>query len=199
MTRLFALLAALLIPVLAQAQGLSEGQILRGRFVQERFLTGFQAPLKSEGSFMLAPGRGLIWRAETPFAATTILSPAGLVQEVRGTETMRLPGAKIPFMSRLYTMLGGALTGDWNALDDLFAVERSGNAAAWHLVLTPRRADDPSMPIRTITIDGGRFVDTVELLKPDGDHDRLSFRDQALSDDAPSQEEIQLLTSAGRQ
>src|SRR5215475_1777275 len=54
---------------------LREGQILRGHFEQERHLEGFQAPVKSTGTFLLVPGRGLVWRTEAPFAVTTVISP----------------------------------------------------------------------------------------------------------------------------
>ncbi len=86
---------------------LTTGQVLRGRFVQERHMRGFNAPLRSEGHFVLAPGKGLIWRAEKPFSVTTIITAAGLVQEAGGTETLHLPSAKLPFLSRLYDLLGG--------------------------------------------------------------------------------------------
>lgn len=199
MTRIVVFLLALLsaTPALA-AETLSAGQVLRGAFVQERFLKGFQAPLKSEGHFVLAPSRGLIWRTEAPFAVTTIMSPAGLVQEVKGNETMRLPASRLPFMSKLYTMLGGALTGDWKALEDMFVVERGGTAEAWTLHLTPKRADDPTMPIRAIDVRGGRFVEEVQIAKPDGDRDRLTFRDQLLKAEPPTADEAALLASAGR-
>ncbi|PWC35981.1 outer membrane lipoprotein carrier protein LolA [Azospirillum sp. TSO35-2] len=172
---------------------LAEGQILRGRFVQERVLKGFDTPLKSEGRFLLAPGRGLVWRVEKPFGITTVMNPAGLMQEVRGSETMRLSAAKLPFMSRMYTMLGGALTGDWSALDGAFAVARDSGPSGWSLRLTPLKADDPAMPIRRIEVRGNRFVETVDIVKPDGDSDRLTFLDQALSTAAPDPDEEQLL------
>lgn len=172
---------------------LADGQILRGRFVQERTLKGFAGPLRSEGAFLLVPGRGLIWRTEKPFAITTVMNPAGLMQEVRGTETLRLSAAKLPFMSRLYTVLGGALTGDWKALDGLFAVTRGSDAAGWILELTPLKAEDSAVPIRRIEVRGNRFVETVAIVKPDGDSDRLSFLDQTLSATAPAPEEDRLL------
>jgi len=201
----FRLPAALLLMLLAVVTArpapaadpvrLAEGQLLRGRFVQERVLKGFNAPLKSEGRFLLAPGRGLIWRVEKPFAITTVMNPGGLMQEVRGTETMRLPAAKLPFMSRMYAMLGGALTGDWKALDGVFTVAHESGASGWSLLLTPLKADDPAMPIRRIDVRGNRFVETVDIVKPDGDSDRLTFLDQALSTAAPGPDEEQLLGS----
>src|SRR5688572_2926077 len=64
-----AALAAALVQSAAMSQAqtltLAGGEVLRGRFTQQRFLQGFNAPLTSTGSFILAPGRGVLWRAET--------------------------------------------------------------------------------------------------------------------------------------
>ena len=57
----------------AQSLTLASGEVLRGRFTQQRSLQGFNAPLTSTGSFILAPGRGVLWRAETPFALITAM------------------------------------------------------------------------------------------------------------------------------
>ncbi|WP_448207156.1 LolA family protein [Azospirillum sp. sgz302134] len=204
MTRFILALVAVLAlasPVLAappEPATLGEGQVLRGRFVQERHLKGFQAPLKSEGRFTLVPGRGLLWRTETPFAVTTVMSPSGLVQEVRGAETMRMPASKLPFLSRLYAMLGGALGGDLKALEGMFTVARERDANGWRLVLTPLKADDPAMPIRSITLTGARLVEAVEITKPDGDFDRLRFLDQSLTAGPPAPDEAQLLGAPER-
>jgi hypothetical protein len=203
-------LVLILVPVLsgfaaagaADPVPLAAGQLLRGRFVQERSLVGFNAPLKSEGHFLLAPGRGLVWRAEQPFAVTTVMTPAGLMQDVRGTETLRLSAAKLPFMSQMYAMLGGALTGDWAALERRFTVRREGGAGqgagGWHLRLTPLNTDDPSMPVGAIEVSGNRFVEMVDVVRPSGDRDRLTFLDQVLSAAAPTAEEEQLLAAPGR-
>lgn len=177
----FALFMALLQVGAAAAPRIAEGEVLRGRFVQERHLKGFAAPLRSEGTFMLAPGRGLIWKTEKPFAITTVITAAGLVQEVNGNQTLHMPAAKLPFLSRLYQMLGGALAGDWRALEDDFILAREGDEENWRLGLTPRKTDVMTMPFRSIAVAGTRFVNEVTLTKPDGDFDRLTFLDQVLS------------------
>src|SRR5215471_13471250 len=176
---------------------LAKGQVLRGRFEQLRFLQGFQAPLKSSGTFFLAPGLGLIWKTEAPFALTTVMSPAGLVQEVGGRETMRMPSARIPFMSKLYAMLGGALTGDWEGLSSAFNITHKADGKGWRLRLEPIRADDPEMPIRAIDLHGSRFLEDVDLIKLNGDHDRLVFLNQKLESASPTPEESELLARAG--
>lgn len=181
------------------SRSIASGSTLHGAFVQERRLQGFKAPLISEGRFTLAPGQGLVWRSEKPFAVTTVITAAGLVQEVDGTETVRMPAARLPFLAKLYDMLGGALAGDWSALDKEFTVVRQGNDRAWRVELRPRVAADPvSMPITTIRLTGGLFVDQVEIVREGGDSDVLHFADQTLSQAPPSPEETRLLVGVGR-
>ena len=175
---------------------LQEGQILRGRFEQERYLEGFQTPLKSTGTFLLVPGRGLVWRTEVPFAVTTVISPAGLMQEVRGRETTRIPAAKLPFMSKLYAMLSGTMTGDWSALASTFKVVRTPDAKGWNLQLTPLTADDPNLPILSIRARGGKLLAEIDLVKPHGDRDHLVFLDQKVETAQPAAQEAALLEAA---
>lgn len=185
MRLLYALAFLLLAPIAAQAADpasmLGTGEVLRGRFVQERQLKGFKAPLKSEGSFLLAPGSGLIWRVEKPFTVLTILTAQGLAQETNAGRTLSLPAAKLPFIARLSDMMSGALSGNWGALENDFTVTRSGAPEEWNVALAPKRSDDPMFPYRGIEIEGGAFVRQVTLTKNDGDTERLSFTDQTRS------------------
>jgi hypothetical protein len=159
---------------------LQAGEVLRGHFVQERQLAGFSHPLKSAGSFVLAPGQGLIWRTEMPLVDTIVITPGGILQIVNGKEAMRLPVSRLPVVGRFYDVLGGALTGNTGPLDSVFKVERQADAAQWHLTLRPARADDPALgQIVAITVTGTHLVDAVEIQKQGGDADRLSFSAQA--------------------
>ena len=196
MRRRLILAALAALPAAARAATpVPVGQVLRGRFVQERHLQGFDAPLRTEGSFVLAPGHGLIWRAETPFVITTVITAAGIVQDVDGTETLRLPAARLPFLGRLYGMLSGALSGDWRSLEPDFVIVRSGDEAHWSTDLTPRHPDAMGMPFREIIVSGSRFVDHVQIDKPNGDTEQLRFLDQVLASGPLRPEETAVLLS----
>lgn len=162
---------------------LKEGEVLRGHFVQDRHLSGFAKPIRSEGSFVLVPGSGLIWKSETPFPVTTVITPSGLVQNVGGSETMRLSATRLPFLSRLYHMLGGAMAGETGALEADFAVRRETVAGGGERVtMTPRRTDDPmAQQIKAIVVGVSRFVDEVEIRRSSEDFDHLTFSGQTLS------------------
>jgi Outer membrane lipoprotein carrier protein LolA-like len=187
------------VAVRAQFQGVAKGEVLRGRFTQERQLKGFDRPLISSGNFALAPGLGLIWRTEHPFAVVTLITAAGLVQEVDGTETTRLAATRVPFLARLYDLLGAALLGDWQVLDRQFQVTRHGDPRQWDLTLVPLAGADPlTVPFRSVTLHGGKFLDEVRIVRLDDDADRLAFSGQTLSGGGLSEADAGLLRRAGK-
>jgi hypothetical protein len=200
--RTFLLITASTLPAptaWAQFRGLTPGEVLRGRFTQERQLKGFDRPLISEGDFVLAPGTGLIWRTQRPFAIVTLITAAGLVQEVDGTETTRLTTARLPFLARLYDLLGAALSGDWQVLGRQFLVTRRGDARQWDMTLLPLAGADPmAMPFRSVTLRGGKYVDEVRIVRLDDDSDRIVFSDQTISGAGLSEADAALLRRAGK-
>ena len=181
------------------AQPLRGDELLRGRFIQERTLAGFAAPLRSEGSFVLAPGVGLIWRAETPFAVTTLMTSQGLAQQSDGATTLDLPASRAPFMATLYDMLGGALGGDWRGLERDFTVVKTEADGKWMLELLPRKgANAVGMPFAQINVTGAAFVERVEIAKVGGDRDVLEFLDQKRQPAPLTADELELLQEVGK-
>jgi hypothetical protein len=179
---------------LAMGPTLAAGQTLHGRFVQARNLKGISSTLKSEGSFVLAPGKGLIWRIEDPIQTVTIITPDGIRQIIHGYEVQRIDAAKVPFVAHFYDMLDGALMGDWTAMRHDFAVQTKGDRAAWRTILTPVRPNDPiAGMLSSIVITGGKMVDGVEINRANGDSERIAFLDQTVSGVALSGDDARLL------
>jgi len=202
MRRLYLILLVAFFPSIVAAADMDVGQVivgtddvLRGHFIEERHLKGFNGRMSSEGHFVVAPKHGLIWGLEKPFPTTTIITPAGLVQSINGVNVMHLPSQKIPFMLHLYDTLGGALTGNWEALQADFLVTRSGDAKSWQVTLVPRQTDNPAMPFASISISGHRFVENVAMLKPDGDSDTLTFLNESVSSGPPTAVESRAFNS----
>jgi hypothetical protein len=186
------------VPGRAQSLTLASGEVLRGRFTQQRFLQGFNAPLTSTGSFILAPGRGVVWRGETPFVVVTVMGPGGLVQRVSGGATTHYPASRLPAIVRLYEIFGAALSGDWRKLESIFEVRRDGTESDWKVTLTPLRSGEGGLPLRQVVVRGGRYVDSVEVMRINGDWDRIEFSQQAPSRAPIDAETSELLDAAGR-
>jgi len=157
-------------------QVLVAGEILRGHFVQERQLAGFARPLRSEGSFVLVPGRGLIWHNEKPFNSTTVITAGGILQLANGQEAMRLPAAKLPGLAQLYGVLGAALSGNTAPLQQSFAVAQTNDADGWRVELKPLSQSAAAMSqLRRLVLAGSHYVDSVEVNRTGGDTDRITF------------------------
>ena len=186
------------VPGRAQSLTLASGEVLRGRFTQQRFLQGFNAPLTSTGSFILAPRRGVVWRGETPFVVVTVMGPGGLVQRVSGGATTHYPASRLPAIVRLYEIFGAALSGDWRKLESIFEVRREGTESDWKVTLTPLRSGEGGVPLRQVVVRGGRYVDSVEVMRINGDWDRIEFSQQAPSRAPIDAETSELLDAAGR-
>lgn len=175
---------------------LTAGQTLHGRFVQQRHLQGLASTLKSSGTFVLAPGKGLIWRIEDPIETITVITPAGVRQIVNGSEVQHVDSAKVPFVAHFYDMLNGGLMGDWTAMRHDFAVKTTGDRAAWRTVLTPLHPDDPiAGMLASIVITGGKMVDGVDINRTNGDSEHMAFLDQTVSSAALSEDDARLLAS----
>lgn len=181
-----------------QSLTLASGEVLRGRYTQQRFLQGFNAPLNSTGSFILAPGRGVVWSSETPFAVVTVMGPDGLIQRVAGGATTHYPASRLPAIARLFEIFDAALSGDWQKMQAVFNVQREGTDGAWKVMLTPLRAGEGGMPLRHVMVRGGNYVDSVEVMRVNGDWDRIEFSQQVPSRGPIDAETSKLLDTANR-
>lgn len=186
---LFALALLTTAAARAEPQTLADGQVIRGHFAQERHLQGFANAIKSEGHFVLAAGRGLLWVTEQPFAVTTAITADGLTQSVGGKQTAKFDTQRLPVLARIYAMMSGALAGNWEALNADFSVQRDGG----HFVLTPLRAETTGATISKISLVVSHFVDEVEIERPNGDSDHVVFTGQTLSAGPLSAEETSAL------
>jgi hypothetical protein len=134
----------------------------------------------------------LIWRGEKPFANTTVITSGGIVQLAGNREAMRLPASQLPGLSRLYDVLGSALSGNIAPLRQTFTVEQKSDADPWQIVLTPLQTGAAAQ-LKSLTLAGHQFVETVEIDRGGGDVDRITFSDQAVTRAEPTADEKALL------
>jgi hypothetical protein len=156
---------------------ISANQILRGQFTDERQVKGFDAPMRTTGHFVIAPGHGLLWMIEKPMATTTIVTATSSAQDIGGL-AIKLP---IKNLRHLYDMIGGALTGDWTQLEADFVIKQSGDVDHWQMLLTARPDSNAKLPYSVISVSGGRFVDAIVLSKADGTSETLNFTNATLA------------------
>ncbi|MEN5345226.1 outer membrane lipoprotein carrier protein LolA [Achromobacter mucicolens] len=184
--RFLFLLAMALLPLSAQAFDLNDLQqqlratpIVRGQFVQQKFLRSLPQPLTSRGDFTLAAGKGLLWLLRTPIAQDLRINADGIARRDESGAWQALPqhtGA-----GRENQLFLSVLAGDTRGLEENFDLALTGEATAWKLTLTPRSALLKQI-FSTIQIDGGALVDRIELRETQGDRSVLQMTGAVAAD-----------------
>lgn len=172
MRRTLIALAMLLTSPLAFAFGLDELQkqlaepaVVKGPFIQEKHLRALPQPLLSKGRFVLARDHGLLWLLQTPLRQDYRIDAQGIARRTPdGWQTLpsRSAGAE---QNRLFFAV---LKGDSSGLQRDFELSLSGEAEHWQLRLTPRSLLLKQIFTR-IEINGGRYVERIELNETQGD------------------------------
>lgn len=178
---------------LAQAFGLSdlsrqlsEPAVIKGPFIQEKHLRALPQPLVSKGRFVLARDHGLLWLLQTPLKQDYRLDAQGIARrDPAGWQ--RLPGKSAGAeQNRLFFAV---LQGDSSGLERDFELSLQGDAQHWQLRLIPRSLLLKQV-FKQIDIDGGRFVERIQLLETQGDSTvlRMPSSNSASLNDAERQD-----------
>lgn len=170
-----------LAPCAAGAFGLDQLQaqlratpIVRGSFVQQKFLRALPQPLTSRGDFTLAQGKGLLWQLTSPFAQDLRITPQGIAKRDAQGQWQALPqqmGA-----SRETGIFLAVLAGDTHGLQENFDISLAGNARDWTMTMKPSSAL-LSQVFDAIVIQGDTLVRRIELRETQGDRTVLQLQD----------------------
>lgn len=160
----------------ALREQLTQTPVVRGHFVQEKYLRALPQPLTSRGEFVLATGKGMLWRLRSPLQQTLRITPQGIARQLPdGSWQPASDGTHRE--SHLFLDL---LTGDTEGLAKNFDLQLKGTAADWQMLMTPN-----AMILRQIFSDieirGGAQVQVITLHEAQGDRTVLRMEDTQTS------------------
>ncbi|MCG6539516.1 outer membrane lipoprotein carrier protein LolA [Pseudomonas sp. KSR10] len=164
---------------------LSEPEVIRGNFTQEKYLRALPQPLVSTGAFVLARDHGLLWFLREPLQQDYRISASGVARrDASGWHSTHQQGAA----ARQNDLFLAVLRGDTEALQRDFELELSGTADNWALSLTPRSKLLGQIFAR-ILIQGGPTAERIELLETQGDSTLLLLTDSQVDEQlSPSEQ-----------
>jgi len=154
---------------------LRQPEWLRGDFEQSKQVPGFKKPVVSRGDFVVARGRGVLWRTRTPFESELRLTRDEIRASQGGATSMKMDAQREPALRLVNEMMFALLGGDVGALAKLFTLDGElTGAAAWKLDLRPRQAAWLQV-LQRLALSGDTHVRAVELVEAGGDVTRISF------------------------
>ena len=144
------------------------------RFTEERFVSGFDGPLRSSGTLsFVAPDRFVRTTVE-PRAESMAVDGNTLVLK-RGGRTRQMTLDAIPEITALIEAVRGTLTGNASTLEKHFRIQIDGSVVQWSLTLVPRD-QRLATQVREVKITGARSdMRVVELWLAGGDRSVMSI------------------------
>ena len=118
---------------------LAERKSGEARFTEERFVSGFDSPLRASGTLSFqAPDRFARHTLEP--VAESMLVDGNTLTLKRGTRTRQMALDTVPELTALVEAVRATMTGNASTLQRHFTVKVEGAATLWTLTLVPRDA-----------------------------------------------------------
>jgi hypothetical protein len=162
---------------------------LRGNFTHEHSIANSSKTIHSEGHFVVAPNRGILWMVERPIPFNFIVTENGLTQSLGNIPLLQIGIDRMPMLSHAVETISSAVAGDWDTLEKDFIVKREWPLKGWSATIIPRTGNGP-VPFRSLTAAGNRHVDSARVLRTDGGFDKFTFFNQKISAAPPTAAEL---------
>ena len=138
------------------------------RFTEERFVSGFDSPLRASGTLSFAAPDRFARFTTDPRPESMVVDGNNLVLQ-RGGRSRQMALDAVPEVGALIEAVRGTLTGNAVTLQKHFKVKVEGSAVQWTLTLVPRDARLATQ-VRELKISGlVSDVRSVELWLAGGD------------------------------
>ncbi|CAG9240714.1 Putative transmembrane protein [Burkholderia diffusa] len=146
---------------------------IRTDFRQTQTLSAMKQPLVSTGSMLFDRRSGVVWRIETPYKATYVITDSG-VREVGADGRLIAPGSGGRGVAQVSRMMRDMLGGDLSALYAQFDVDASGTPERWRMVLRPNQPQ-LAQAVRVLEMSGGAYLGRLDLTFANGNVTSLEF------------------------
>lgn len=157
-------------------QRVAKVAVLRGEFAQEKRVAGFKNPLRSQGRFVLARDRGVVWTTLKPFPSEIVVTRERIYSIQRdGSRRIEMDGSRQPALRGINQMMLALVAGDLQSLAARFDAQASAlPGQGWKLSLTPKSAALAKAFAR-IELQGDRYVREARIVEAGGDTTMLDF------------------------
>lgn len=157
-------------------QRIAKVAVLRGSFEQQKQVAGFKNPLRSQGKFLLARDKGVVWTTLKPFPSETVITRERIFSfDETGKHSVQADARQQPALRQVNAMMFALMAGDVKALAARFDIDAQALANnAWTLALKPKSAA-MAKSFSRIELRGDRYVREVVIVEGAGDRTTLKF------------------------
>jgi len=152
----------------AASANLAQNPIIKGNFVQERYMSRLNRSLISSGNFIIAAEQGMVWETLRPFPSTMILGNDFIIQSRPDGRKSVLGAQGNETFTQLSGVISSIFSGQSQRLLENFEVYFLGSVSNWNMGLLPRSSVVASFVMK-ITMSGDSAIRSIRIFEQNGD------------------------------
>lgn len=161
----------------ALSKGLASAQLTTGHFVQERELTGFPKPMRTEGVYFLDLKKGIVWETLKPFANTLIFSEKG-IKRINKHGAQVISAQDIPYLKTVNALMLSLFSAQTEGLNKDFDILLEGSSARWSMTLVPKKTSEFATVFNSLEITGTASPQSIKMVNRQNETTRLQLSGQ---------------------
>lgn len=161
----------------ALSKSLASAQLTTGHFVQERELTGFPKPMRTEGVYFLDLKKGIVWETLKPFANTLIFSEKG-IKRINKHGAQVISAQDIPYLKTVNALMLSLFSAQTEGLNKDFDILLKGSSARWSMTLVPKKTAALATVFNSLEITGAASPQSIKMVNRQNETTRLQLSGQ---------------------
>ena len=161
----------------ALSKSLASAQLTTGHFVQERELTGFPKPMRTEGVYFLDLKKGIVWETLKPFANTLIFSEKG-IKRINKHGAQVISAQDIPYLKTVNALMLSLFSAQTEGLNKDFDILLEGSSARWSMKLVPKKTSALATVFNSLEITGAASPQSIKMVNRQNKTTRLQLSRQ---------------------
>lgn len=161
----------------ALSKSLASAQLTTGHFVQERELTGFPKPMRTEGVYFLDLKKGIVWETLKPFANTLIFSEKG-IKRINKHGAQVISAQDIPYLKTVNALMLSLFSAQTESLNKDFDILLEGSSAHWSMTLVPKKTSALATVFNSLEITGAASPQSIKMVNRQNETTRLRLSGQ---------------------
>lgn len=161
----------------ALSKSLASAQLTTGHFVQERELTGFPKPMRTEGVYFLDLKKGIVWETLKPFANTLIFSEKG-IKRINKHGAQVISAQDIPYLKTVNALMLSLFSAQTESLNKDFDILLEGSSTRWSMTLVPKKTSALATVFNSLEITGAASPQSIKMVNRQNETTRLQLSGQ---------------------
>lgn len=161
----------------ALSKSLASAQLTTGHFVQERELTGFPKPMRTEGVYFLDLKKGIVWETLKPFTNTLIFSEKG-IKRINKHGAQVISAQDIPYLKTVNALMLSLFSAQTEGLNKDFDILLEGSSARWSMKLVPKKTSALATVFNSLEITGAASPQSIKMVNRQNETTRLQLSGQ---------------------